>query len=77
MLIVMHKNATAGQIQAVADKIRELGLTPHTIPGSQRTAIGVTGNQGPLPSEIFELLPGVAQAIPVSQPFKLAAQARA
>ena len=71
MLIVMHKDATAAQIQAVADKIRELGLTPHTIPGSQRTAIGITGNQGPVPTELFEPLPGVAQAIPVSQPFKL------
>jgi 3-deoxy-7-phosphoheptulonate synthase len=71
MLIVMHKDATDAQIQAVAEKIRELGLTPHTIPGSERTAIGITGNQGPVPSDLFELMPGVAQAIPVSQPFKL------
>lgn len=71
MLIVMRKEATAEQVQAVADKIRDLGLTPHTIPGSQRTAIGITGNQGPVPADLFELMPGVAQAIPVSQPFKL------
>jgi 3-deoxy-7-phosphoheptulonate synthase len=71
MLIVMSKEATAEQIQAVADKIRELGLTPNTIPGSQRTAIGITGNRGPVPAELFEVMPGVAQAIPVSQPFKL------
>lgn len=71
MLIVMLKEATAEQVQAVSDKIRELGLTPHTIPGSQRTAIGITGNQGPVPADLFELMPGVAQAIPVSQPFKL------
>jgi len=71
MLIVMTKEATTEQIRAVADKIRELGLTPNTIPGSQRTAIGITGNQGPVPAELFEVMPGVAQAIPVSQPFKL------
>lgn len=71
MLIVMRKDATAEQIKAVTDKIRELGLTPHTIPGSQRTAIGITGNQGPVPADLFEIMPGVAQAIPVSQPFKL------
>jgi 3-deoxy-7-phosphoheptulonate synthase len=71
MLIVMLKEATAEQIQAVSDKIRNLGLTPHTIPGSQRTAIGITGNQGQVPTDLFELMPGVAQAIPVSQPFKL------
>lgn len=71
MLIVMLKEATIEQVQAVSDKIRELGLTPHTIPGSERTAIGITGNQGPVPADLFELMPGVAQAIPVSQPFKL------
>jgi 3-deoxy-7-phosphoheptulonate synthase len=71
MLIVMLKEATTEQVQAVSDKIRELGLTPHTIPGSERTAIGITGNRGPVPADLFELMPGVAQAIPVSQPFKL------
>jgi 3-deoxy-7-phosphoheptulonate synthase len=71
MLIVMLKEATTDQVQAVSDKIRELGLTPHTIPGSERIAIGITGNRGPVPAELFELMPGVAQAIPVSQPFKL------
>jgi len=71
MLIVMLKEATTEQVQAVSDKIRELGFTPHTIPGSERTAIGITGNQGPVPADLFELMPGVAQAIPVSQPFKL------
>jgi 3-deoxy-7-phosphoheptulonate synthase len=71
MLIVMRKDATDEQIEAVVEKIRELGFKSHAIPGQQRTAIGITGNPGPVPPEHFELLPGVAQAIPVSQPFKL------
>lgn len=71
MLIVMRHDATAEQINAVVEKIQELGFQPHAIPGSERTAIGMTGNQGPVPADLFELLPGVAQAIPVSQPFKL------
>lgn len=71
MLIVMKKEATAADIAAVESRIRELGFRPHSIPGSERTAIGVTGNQGPIDSGLFELLPGVAQAISVSQPFKL------
>jgi 3-deoxy-7-phosphoheptulonate synthase len=71
MLIVMRKDATDEQIEAVVERIRELGFKPHAIPGQQRTAIGITGNPGPVPPEHFELLPGVAQAIPVSQPFKL------
>jgi 3-deoxy-7-phosphoheptulonate synthase len=71
MLIVMQHGATAEQINAVVEKIQELGFTPHAIPGVERTAIGITGNPGPVPTDLFEMLPGVAQAIPVSQPFKL------
>jgi 3-deoxy-7-phosphoheptulonate synthase len=71
MLVVMKPHATAEQIAAVEDRIRSLGLTPHAIPGAQRVAIGITGNKGALDSALFETLPGVADAIRVSQPFKL------
>jgi 3-deoxy-7-phosphoheptulonate synthase len=71
MLVVMKPHATQAEVEAVADKIRSLGLTPHAIPGAQRVAIGITGNKGPLEPEIFCSMPGVADAIRVSQPFKL------
>jgi 3-deoxy-7-phosphoheptulonate synthase len=41
------------------------------MPGAERTAVGVTGNHGPVPAEEFESLAGVAEAIPVSKPYKL------
>ncbi len=71
MLVVMKPHATAEQIEAVVDKIRALGLTAHPIPGAQRVAIGITGNKGGLEPDQFTILPGVAEAIRVSQPFKL------
>jgi len=71
MLIVMKPNATQAQIEAVSEKIRSLGLTPHAIPGAQRVAIGITGNKGALDGGLFESMPGVADTIRVSQPFKL------
>ncbi len=71
MLVVMKPHATEAEVQAVVDKIRSLGLTPHPIPGAQRVAIGITGNKGGLEPEQFDVLPGVAEAIRVSQPFKL------
>ena len=71
MLIVMKPHANADEIEAVNAKIRSLGLTPHPIPGAQRVAIGITGNKGALDSELFGSMPGVADAIRVSQPFKL------
>jgi 3-deoxy-7-phosphoheptulonate synthase len=71
MLIVMKNHATPAEVEAVNDKIRGLGLTPHPIPGAQRVAIGITGNKGAVDAELFVTMPGVADAIRVSQPFKL------
>jgi 3-deoxy-7-phosphoheptulonate synthase len=71
MLIVMKPQATEAQIAAVVEKIHALGLDAHEIPGAQRMAIGITGNRGALDAEAFASLPGVADAIRVSQPFKL------
>ena len=41
------------------------------MPGAQRTAIAITGNQGAVDATRFENLPGVAEAIRVSKPYKL------
>jgi len=71
MLVVMKPHATQAEIDSVVERIRGMGLTPHPIPGAQRVAIGVTGNRGALEPEGFATMPGVADAIRVSQPFKL------
>ena len=71
MLIVMKPQASEEEIRGVCQRIEALGFRPHTIPGAQRTAIGITGNPGPLEPAEFEVLPGVAEAIPVSKPHKL------
>src|SRR6476620_9691923 len=71
MLIVMHAHAGQEEIARVCRRIEELGFRPHVMPGAERTAIGITGNHGPVPSEEFEGLPGVIEAIPVSKPYKL------
>ncbi len=71
MLVVMKPHASESEIEAVLEKIRSMGLSPHAIPGAQRVAIGITGNKGGLDPGQFEAMPGVADAIRVSQPFKL------
>lgn len=67
----MRAQAGEEEIAAVCRKIESLGLRPHIIPGAQRTAVGITGNRGSLDSAEFEDLPGVAEAIAVSKPYKL------
>src|SRR5467141_4843137 len=71
MLIVMKSDATEAQIDAVLRVVEELGFKAHPMPGATRTAIGITGNQGAVDLRHFENLPGVAEAIRVSKPYKL------
>ena len=71
MLIVMKPQATEEDIRRVCAKIEAMGYRAHPMPGAQRTAIGITGNQGALEAAEFETLPGVAEAIRVSKPYKL------
>lgn len=71
MLVVMKPAASEEEIRAVCEKIQRMGFRAHPMPGAQRTAIGITGNPGPLEPAEFESLPGVAEAIPVSKPYKL------
>ena len=74
MLVVMKAQATEEQIKAVCDHIEFLGYRPHPMPGAQRTAIGITGNQGESNRGNLEEMPGVAEVIKVSKPYKLASR---
>ncbi len=71
MLIVMELGVSEEEVRKVIEKVESLGLKAHPIPGEQRTAIGVTGNRGMVDSAVFESLPGVKEAIPVTKPYKL------
>lgn len=71
MLIVMKQDATQSDIDRVNEVIDKLGFRPHPMPGAARTAIGITGNDGAVDRAHFENLPGVADAIRVTKPYKL------
>lgn len=71
MLIVMKAQATPEEVQAVCEHIEQLGFRAHALPGAQRTAIGITGNEGSIDRGMFEELSGVADVIKVSKPYKL------
>src|SRR5438270_9708303 len=74
MLILMHSTATDKEVEAVADKVRALGFNPHKMPGAQRIAVAITGNPGPVDPAHFQHLAGVAEAVSISKPFKLASR---
>jgi 3-deoxy-7-phosphoheptulonate synthase len=74
MLVVMQSDAAESQVAEVLDAIRQLGLTPHPMPGATRTAIGITGNTGAVDPRTLEVLPGVKELIRVTKPYKLASR---
>src|SRR6187402_1541596 len=71
MLIVMKPDASQTEVERVLEIIEHLGFRAHRMPGASRTAIGITGNQGAVDPAHFENLPGVADAIRVTKPYKL------
>src|SRR4030095_6615835 len=71
MLIVMKPSAATQDVEAVVNVIQKIGLRPHPMPGATRTAIGITGNEGPIDCRRFENLAGVAEVIRVTKPYKL------
>jgi 3-deoxy-7-phosphoheptulonate synthase len=71
MLVVMHKDATQKQIDEVCKVIKEMGLSPHPIPGTQRVAIGITGNKEMVDTSRIEGFDGVIDLIHVTQSYKL------
>jgi 3-deoxy-7-phosphoheptulonate synthase len=74
MLVVMQSHAAPAHIEKVVQVIQTQGLAAHVMPGATRTAIGITGNTGAVDPSLFEVLPGVEEAIRVTKPYKLASR---
>ena len=70
MLVVMQHGATSAQVEAVVRTIEEMGYQARPMPGAQRTAVGLVGNDGRVDSSRIEAMAGVAQVIHVTQPYK-------
>jgi 3-deoxy-7-phosphoheptulonate synthase len=70
MLVVMQRDATEADVEAVCDAIRQMGFQPVPMPGQQRTAVGLIGNDGQVDGSHIEGFSGVAQVLYVSKPYK-------
>src|SRR5580700_11788938 len=70
MLVVMRHGATDVEIDRVVRTIEEMGYEARPMPGGQRTAVGLVGNDGRVDASRIEALAGVAEVIHVSKPYK-------
>jgi len=71
MLIVMHQSATDKDIERIKGTIVKMGLKPVAIPGAERTAIGIIGNQGWIDDAPLRGQKGILEIIHVTKPYKL------
>ena len=71
MLIVMSHRATEAELNAVVKAVQDMGLMATPIPGRERTAVGVLGNEGYVDDLTIRDLPGIKEIIHVSKPYKL------
>lgn len=71
MLVLMHAYASDAEVRAVCDAVENMGFRAHTVGGAQRIAIGITGNTGEIDASAFEGMPGVADVVRVTKPYKL------
>jgi len=74
VLVVMKRDATKEEIDGVVRRIGELGLVATPLPGAERTAIGTFGVAAREYADQLESLPGVAEIVLVSRPFKLSSR---
>ncbi len=71
MIVVMKQGATEAQVVHVAERIKELGLTPHLSRGQFRTIIGAIGEEGAAKQELLRQIEGVEQVLQILKPYKL------
>jgi 3-deoxy-7-phosphoheptulonate synthase len=74
MIIVMSRKAAPEQVQAVSDRVREIGLRPEVSVGEDRSVIGVIGGNAYAYREAFAHLPGIQEIVQITKPFKLASR---
>jgi len=74
MIIVMQSRAADAEVDAVVQRIEDLGLKAHVSRGEFRTIIGAIGDETLLKPERFAGLAGVETVMPIMKPYKLASR---
>ena len=70
----MSHQALPAQVDAVVEKIGELGLTPELSKGEDRSIIGVIGGNAYAYREACAHLPGIQEIVQITKPYKLASR---
>jgi 3-deoxy-7-phosphoheptulonate synthase len=75
MLIVMQQGAPQSQVEAVVERLVELGFNVHRSTGVIHTLLGGVGGRDDFDLASFEVMEGVKEAHRIISPYKLASRA--
>lgn len=74
MIVIMRNGATKNEIEAVENKLLDLGFQTHPIYGEIKTVIGAIGDKRHLNTQEILTMPNVENIVPIMKPFKLASK---
>jgi len=74
MIVVMQEGASEQDIQAVIDRMVEMGFNVHRSTGHIHTVLGGVGGQDEFDLDVFEVMNGVKEAHRIASPYKLSSR---
>src|ERR1043166_8789632 len=74
MLVEMEEGASEPQIQAVIDRVVEMGFNVHRSTGVMHTVLGGVGGKPDFDLTVFDVMDGVKEAHRIASPYKLASR---
>jgi len=73
MVVVMKREATEADVEAVAERVRAAGGEAFVSRGTVHTIVGLVGDTEAFEAIEWRLMPGVERVIPIGKPYKMVA----
>ena len=74
MVVIMQSGAAEEDIRRVVARIEDLGMQTHLSRGTERTIIGLIGDEREVDLDTIAAMPGVERAVPILRPYKYVAR---
>lgn len=74
MIVIMQKGSPQEAVQAVLDRVEEMGYRSHLSAGEETTIIGVIGDERRISESVFRTMASVEDVVRVLKPYKLASR---
>ena len=74
MILVLRQGCTREEVTHAEERLKEIGMIPHTLFGVERTVIAAIGDERKISADQLSLIPGVENVLPILAPYKLASR---